>query len=209
MRLLLLFFLLWSSYSQGHINHIYGKKQLLTSEHCSRYLKIFESKFDIPNKLLEAVAINETGRYHKNLNIHVPWPWSVNFLGKSYYFDSKYEAVFFVRQILNKGIRNVDVGCMQVNLHHHGSAFRSVNDAFDPQKNIAYAAHLIKKYYISDSDWIKAVGKYHSHTPEKSTPYANNVESIWKKRILEHKIKTVDNYLDKNKAIPKKIVIDS
>lgn len=211
MRIIVIFILLLANIVLGegqNANHIYGRKSYLTSGYCTKYLRHFESYYNIPHKLLEAVALNETGRYHKNMEETLPWPWSVNFLGKSYYFDSKYEAVYFVKKIISKGIKNIDVGCMQVNLHHHGNAFKNVNDAFDPKQNIAYAASLISNYHLLSNNWLRAVSKYHSHNTEKGHPYAENVAVIWKKKILEHKMKGINNNEGEIKVKPRKRILN-
>ena len=38
----------------------------------------------------------------------------------------------------------MDVGCMQVNLYHHAHAFSSLDNAFDPQSNVDYAARFLR-----------------------------------------------------------------
>ena len=40
-----------------------------------------------------------------------------------------------MRIALERGVRQVDVGCMQINLQSHPHAFASLEDAFDPGSN--------------------------------------------------------------------------
>ena len=63
--------------------------------------------------------------------------------GEGRYFPTKNEAVAAVRELQLRGIRNVDVGCMQVNLMHHGDAFESIEAALEPEINVAYGARYL------------------------------------------------------------------
>ena len=78
---------------------------------------------DIPSFLLTAIAIVESGRTHPETGVATPWPWSINANGKSYYLDSKREAIATVKRLRSRNIKSIDVGCMQVNLLHHEDAF--------------------------------------------------------------------------------------
>lgn len=45
---------------------------------------------------------------------------------------------------------------MQINLSYHGKAFKSIEDALDPQKNVTYAAKYLKSLYLKKGkDWLK------------------------------------------------------
>jgi hypothetical protein len=70
----------------------------------------------------------------------------------------------------------IDVGCMQVNLQFHPNAFRSLEEAFDPTANVAYAAGFLQQLGAeTNGDWNLATGFYHSHTPELAAAYRNRV----------------------------------
>ncbi|MEK6733930.1 MAG: lytic transglycosylase domain-containing protein, partial [Pseudomonadota bacterium] len=96
---------------------------LHNSNYCNNYFDHFEAKYQIPKHLLRSISIRETGRWFSKAKIYIPWPWSINQGGKSYYFSTKKEAVEKVRQMLKMGYTNIDIGCMQINLHHHQNAF--------------------------------------------------------------------------------------
>ena len=70
-----------------------------------------------------------------------------------------------------RGIRNIDVGCLQINLHHHPDAFDSLEAAFDPAENAKAAANLLVELRDTWGSWTRAVGNYHSNTPTLSGPY--------------------------------------
>ncbi|MGE0754205.1 MAG: transglycosylase SLT domain-containing protein [Alphaproteobacteria bacterium] len=146
---------------------------------CTRYINRYERQFAIPTHLLSAIASTESGRYHKGLKISVPWPWTINVQGKGYYFDSKAEAIAAVKKYRAQGIKSIDVGCMQVNLYHHAKAFRSLDDAFDPKYNVAYAASFLRRLYLDARSWKTAAGHYHSKTNQRGTKYAGSVFDRW------------------------------
>ena len=56
--------------------------------------------------------------------------------------DSKADAIAFVKRLRKRGVSNIDVGCVQINLHYHADAFANLQDAFDPRRNAGYAGFL-------------------------------------------------------------------
>ena len=150
---------------------------------CTRNLSHYEREYGIPTHLLSAIATTESGRYHQGLKISVPWPWTINAEGKGYYFDTKEQAVSAARKLLARGVQSMDVGCMQVNLYHHPRAFGSIDKAFDPETNIAYAASFLRELYQSDGTWKKAAADYHSKTPQLGNEYVGIVYNSWYKIV--------------------------
>jgi hypothetical protein len=146
---------------------------------CTRYLPRHERQYGIPVHLLAAIASTESGRYHRALGLNLPWPWTINVEGRGYFFDTKQEAVDAVKKLQERGIQSIDVGCMQVNLHHHPYAFASLEQAFDPAYNVAYAAQFLKQNFQEEGSWRKATADYHSHTTFYGDPYAQLVYNAW------------------------------
>lgn len=69
---------------------------------------------------------------------------------------------------------------MQINLSYHGKAFKSIEDALDPQKNVTYAAKYLKSLYLKKGkDWLKAAMAYHSTTPHKAQRYKKKIVSAY------------------------------
>ena len=62
-----------------------------------------------------------------------------------------------VRKLQRRGVRNIDVGCMQVNLRYHPKAFKSLGQAFDPRANAAYAAGFLRK--LRDKNVLEPSGE--------------------------------------------------
>ena len=138
-----------------------------------------EARHDIPSQLLMAVALVETGRWDEASQRVVPWPWTVYAQGKGYYFSNAAQAAAEVERLQALGVRNIDVGCMQINLHYHPDAFTNLDAAFDPASNVAYAAGFLTNLYAAKRSWAGAVALYHSTTPKYAKPYRKKVIQAW------------------------------
>ena len=101
-----------------------GHKNLISKDFCEAIIARAERRHGIPARLLRAISLAETGRRDPRTKAMIAWPWAVNAGGKGYYFETKAKAMAAVRRLRAKGARNIDVGCMQVNLMHHPKAFR-------------------------------------------------------------------------------------
>ena len=87
----------------------------------------------IPDKLMPAISRVESGRLDPVTKQVRAWPWTVNVEGAGFFFDTKDGAIDAVRALQARGVRSIDVGCMQVNLMHHPTAFASLDEARRPQ----------------------------------------------------------------------------
>jgi hypothetical protein len=152
---------------------------------CTQHFPVQEKRNNIPTHLLAAIATTESGRWHDGLDMNVPWPWTINVEGKGYFFNSKAEAIAQTQNLIARGARSIDVGCMQVNLKHHPKAFADLNEAFDPQKNVTYAAKFLRDNYASLGDWIKATAAYHSRTPKHGQRYLGQIERSWNRIVAK------------------------
>ena len=150
-----------------------------TAKLCTRSISRYERHYGIPSHLLSAIAATESGRYNKALQLALPWPWTINAEGQGQYFNSKAEAVRAVRQLQAQGVKSIDVGCMQVNLVHHADAFATLEDAFEPERNVAYAASFLRTLYEENQSWKQAAAFYHSRTPARGVDYAGKVYGRW------------------------------
>ena len=152
---------------------------------CTRYLPRHEREYGIPAHLLAAIASTESGRYHKGIGLTIPWPWTINAEGKGYFFDTKEEAVSYTQKLIASGVKSIDVGCMQINLHHHPEAFSNLNEAFEPRYNVAYAATFLRRNYDDLGSWKSAAAAYHSRTPEFGNRYIGRVYDAWNKILTK------------------------
>lgn len=136
-----------------------------------------ENAQGIPAFLLRAISNIESGRY---LDGSVTaWPWTINVEGKGYVFKTKHEAIQAVEKFQRLGAKSIDVGIMQINLRHHPNAFRNLEEAFDPQLNIAYGAKFLKQLFLQHKSWNSAIGHYHSATPKFHNAYKQRVINQW------------------------------
>ncbi len=90
------------------------------------------------------------------------------------------QAVDHVRALRARDVRNIDVGCMQVNLYHHPRAFANLDEAFDPARNLAYAADFLARLRVEARSWTRAIGRYHSNTPVYGNRYRRKVLKAWR-----------------------------
>lgn len=149
---------------------------------CARAVGAAEGAAGIPDGLLTAISLAESGRYSKHHKARLAWPWTVMAEGSGQYFPTKARAMAHVRALQARGVRNIDVGCMQVNLKYHPDAFASLGDAFDPDTNAAYAARFLSDLRLETGSWPAAAGRYHSATPEHNRPYRAQVVKLWREQ---------------------------
>ena len=160
-----------------------------------------EAAHGIPRHLLRAISIAESGRWLRSRKATLAWPWTVTSGGKGTYYKSKSAAIRAVRKLQRRGVRNIDIGCMQVNLRYHPKAFKSLGQAFDPQTNAAYAASFLRKLRDDKRSWSQAVKRYHSATRSLNRPYYAKVYKIWRgERRKARKIQIANNRLQRQQA---------
>jgi hypothetical protein len=146
---------------------------------CRAAITEAERGANLPRGLLQAIGRVESGRRDPETGQFAPWPWTINAEGEGKYFPTREAAIAHVRQLQARGVRIIDVGCMQVNLHHHPNAFASLEQAFDPLTNARYAARFLTELNAGRGDWRQAAGHYHSQTPERAVPYREKVLAAW------------------------------
>lgn len=131
----------------------------------------------VPLSVLMSIARVESGQTAQG-QLHA-WPWTVNSGGKGYFFDTLGAALDFAAAEIAAGNINFDVGCFQVNLRWHSKGFTSLENAFDPAANAAYAAQFLASLHAEMGDWPSAVAAYHSRTPEHAQRYLAKVKAVW------------------------------
>jgi len=145
---------------------------------CTAAASRAEARYALPPGLLLAIADVESGRAMAGAAGLTPWPWTVQAESQSHVFATKPAAIAWVQQAEAAGVTSIDVGCMQVNLMYHPAAFRSLADAFDPEKNVDYAARFLLTLHAATGDWREAAGRYHSETLALAIPYRDRVEAM-------------------------------
>lgn len=167
------------------------KRQPEVYELCRVAVEKAEEDYHIKPNLLQTIASVESGRWEATLGRRVAWPWTVHANGRGYYYKTKAEAVAAVQAMQQKGMTNVDVGCMQINLKYHGAAFSSLEEAFEPEKNVAYSARFLQKLYLRNrQDWKMSAMHYHSKNWRKGVNYKNRLEKHYAEYVREDGVTT-------------------
>ncbi len=149
-------------------------------EACRDQAAIAERAAGIPEGLLLAIGKRESGRFDPGAGGTLPWPWAVNREGQGRLFESRQEALAYVASAQREGSRSIDIGCFQINLKYHPMAFPSLEEAFEPARNAAYAAHFLTQLHDRDGSWELAVADYHSASPLLGVPYREAVFAAWR-----------------------------
>lgn len=147
--------------------------QSMTDAPCSRAIGHAAAMAHVPAEVLSAMALVESGRTVGG--VFVPWPWTTNESGTARHFATRQEAEAHLRTRLEAGVRNIDVGCLQINYHWHEHAFPTPEVMLDPFENAVYAATYLSKLYRQSNDWAAAIGAYHSRNPDRARLYAQKV----------------------------------
>jgi hypothetical protein len=141
---------------------------------------------------LYGIATQESGMRWKDGTFR-PWPWTLNvniggngIKAGSRRYESKLLAEKGLKEIINAGISNVDVGIMQVNLFWHRNKVSNDLALLDPITNINVAAQYLRD--INKKNINKTVSDYHAPTnPVLGNKYVNHVKKY--EKIIHEKIK--------------------
>lgn len=142
---------------------------------CASAIAVVEQNSGLPPGLLLSIALVETGRAMPGVGGMQPWAWSWNAGGRGGVATSKAAAVAAVTSLRAAGVTSIDVGCMQINLLHHPTAFESLDEAFDPIANVRYAAAFLLQLRARLPDWEAAIRRYHSGNAERGEAYQRRV----------------------------------
>ncbi len=123
---------------------------------CEREMVKAARKYDVPLGMLYAVGLTETGQ-KGSLQ-----PYALNVEGKAVYGIDKTTALEQFARARRAGAKLIDLGCMQINHHFHAENFASVEEMFDPQKNVDYAARFLKQLREREGSWTMAVARYNA-----------------------------------------------
>lgn len=132
----------------------------------------------VPAALIRAVMTAESGRPAGNGGALRPWPWALNVEGQGYWPESRDQALAMIDGFLAEGRTSIDIGCFQVNLRWHGSAFASADEMIEPDRNAAYAARFLLALRDETGSWRAAAGAYHSRDPERAEGYVQRLKSV-------------------------------
>lgn len=132
----------------------------------------------VPVALIRAVMTAESGRPAGKGGTLRPWPWALNVDGQGYWPETRDQALEMIAGFLREGRTSIDIGCFQINLRWHGTAFASAEDMIDPVQNAAYAARFLLDLKDERGSWREAAGAYHSRDPDRAENYVQRLKSV-------------------------------
>lgn len=121
---------------------------------------------EVPEIVLEAVCSVESNFRCNVLNVG----------GKSISFESKDLAIKFLKKLIQHGVTNVDVGCMQINVRWHGNNIQSPEQLFDEKTALRYGAKLLKTLSLEKGGWLQGILFYHSGDPKAQSRYLEKIK---------------------------------
>jgi soluble lytic murein transglycosylase-like protein len=110
----------------------------------------------IPLGILYAVGLTETGRRG------ALYPYALGAEGQTVFAKNLDDAMANFEAMRHRGVKLIDLGCMQINHYFHGDKFDSVRAMFDPAKNVDYAARFLKALKAREGSWTMAVARYNA-----------------------------------------------
>jgi hypothetical protein len=120
---------------------------------CLAAVRAAERAHGIPEGLLVAIALNESGLHAYALNIG----------GRSYYPSTREEARRLYWGALGRA--SVMAGCVQVNAGVHA---RRGDWPLDPVVAADWGARHLREHYERTGDWTRALIRWHGGSPESS-----------------------------------------
>lgn len=150
---------------------------------------VFAEQYQVPVKLLYAVAMNESlhPTSHKRA---IPWPWTANVDGKSYRFNSREELYNFSNELISTGKRSIDICASQINWYWNHKRFKNLYEATDPAICLETSAKILSENHAKTNNWIMAAAIYHN--PSNKTKQQRYI------RTLKKNLKYIDGDLDFN-----------
>lgn len=123
---------------------------------CEREMARASARHGVPVGILYSVGLTESGK------AGALQPYAMNIAGRTVFPKSLPEALNAFSASSAKGVKLIDVGCMQINHHYHGKQFKSVRAMFDPSLNVDYAARFLSRLHREHGNWSMAVARYHA-----------------------------------------------
>lgn len=146
---------------------------------CQAAIAVAEREHGIPDGLLQSIGLVESGQRSAETGTRLPWPWAVNAAGEGQLAPDRTAAIALVARAQGRGLRSVDVGCLQINLLHHPQAFAGLEEAFDPLANARYGGGFLLALRNRLGSWPAAVARYHSAEPLRGAEYQARVMAQW------------------------------
>lgn len=133
-----------------------GQASADSARPCEREMARAAQLHGIPLGILYAVGLTETGRRG------ALYPYALGAEGQTVFARNMDDAISSFEAMRHKGVKLIDLGCMQINHYYHGDKFASVRAMFDPARNVDYAARFLKELKQREGSWTMAVARYNA-----------------------------------------------
>lgn len=147
---------LWKATVAAFTSSVLWTSAALAANPCEPEILRAADRYGVPAGILYAVGLTETGRKG------TLQPNALNIEGKAVFPKSRAEAIRTVEEARRDGRKLIDLGCMQINVHYHGEHFASIDEMFDPRRNVDYAARFLAQLHGRHETWSMAVARYHA-----------------------------------------------
>lgn len=129
--------------------------------------------------LLYAITLEESAVLDSSAGLLRPWPYQLHFKGETLRFDTREEAASQIEQWENAGIRNYDIGPLQINRRWHGHRVDQLTDLLNVRRSLDLAAYLLAEtIQLSGSDEELGIGRYRSWKEGEARAYARRIQDI-------------------------------
>ena len=145
---------------------------------CEAEMGRASARYGVPLGVLYAVGLTETGK-RGSLQ-----PYAMNIQGQAYFAANAQDVVQTLARSQARGIRLVDLGCMQINHHYHRAKFPSLEAMIDPRQNVEYATRFLKELKEREGSWTLAVARYHAG------PNNNPAQKVYVCRVITNMVAT-------------------
>lgn len=134
-------------------------------EACTTFIVQAERQHGIPDGLLSAIALTESGMDGQ------PYPWALNIAGQAHMADSYGAAARLLRGEDGRPRQDAAVGCMQIHMRYHLASVQTPEWILRPRNNVLYAAAFLRRLYEQYGTWPLAVGHYNASDPLARNTY--------------------------------------
>lgn len=136
-------------------------------------------QYGLDSWLLYAISIEESNHFNPRTGKIYPWRWVIHYDGELTYHDNEDQARAHINRLEARGVRNYDVGPLQINRAWHGDRVASAHQLLGVHKSLEIAAEILTEARaLSPSDKQLWVGRYRSWKDKRARAYANRIFHI-------------------------------
>lgn len=141
-------------------------------------------KTGIAKQTIQSICLNESGIGFSD-GYRRPWPYVLNSKYGPMFFHTQEKASERLAELINLGVKNVDIGMCQMNMAHHGFRVKSPHDLLDPVVNLETASDYLRELMVRyNGNIVNVVAAYHTGSlikeeqQTRGTRYVNSVINI-------------------------------